>query len=189
MVTKLQTPVFRVSFPAVFEPKSFDGGAAKYSTAAIFDPARFTPAEKKLWQAMLDLADEVSMERFKKKMSALPANFKRALRDGAEKADLAGYGEGLMFCNLSSKMKPGLIDRDRTIITNPEDFYPGCYARATITCYSYDNKGKGVAFGLQNLQKIADGERLDSRTDAAEDFDSDVDDDRWSDAGDGDPLD
>lgn len=179
MVKKVQTPIFRVSFPAVFEAKSFDGGAPKFSVSAIWDPRRFTPAEQKLWQSMLDLADEVSLERFKKKMADLPGNFKKALRDGAEKADLAGYGEGLMFANLSSKMKPGLIDRDRTIITNPEDFYPGCYARATITAYSYDNKGKGVAFGLQNLQKIADGERLDSRTDAAEDFGDDVDDDRF----------
>lgn len=180
MVKKVQTPVFRVSFPAVFEAKAFDGGAPKYSVAAIWDPSRFTAAEKKLWQGIIDLCDEVSMERFKKKMDNLPGNFKKAIRDGAEKADLGGYGEGLLFANLSSKMKPGLIDRDRTIITNPEDFYPGCYARATVTAYSYDNKGKGVALGLQNLQKIADGERLDSRTDAAEDFgDEEIDDDRF----------
>jgi hypothetical protein len=175
MVQKLVTPIFRVSFPSVFEAKSFDGGAPKFSVSAIWDPSKFTPAEKKLWAAMLGLADEVSLERFKKKMSDLPSNFKRAIRDGAEKADLAGYGEGKLFANLSSKMRPGLIDRDQAPITNPEDFYPGCYARGTITCYSYDNKGKGVAFGLQNLMKVKDGERLDSRTDAAEDF-SEVDD-------------
>lgn len=187
MVTKVVTPVFRVSFPAVFEAKSFEGSAPKFSVSAIWDPSRFTAAEKKLWAAMIGLADEVSMERFKKKMGDLPGNFKKAIRDGAEKADLAGYGEGLLFANLSSKMKPGLIDKDRTPILSAEDFYPGCYARATITAYSYDNKGKGVAFGLQNLQKIAEGERLDSRTDAAEDFgDDEVDDDRW---GSHDPLD
>jgi hypothetical protein len=170
MVKKLVTPIFRVSFPAVFEAKSFDGGAPKFSVSAIWDPSKFTAAEKQLWQAMLDLADEVSLERFKKKMSQLPPNFKRALRDGAEKAELAGYGEGKQFANLSSKMRPGLIGIDRQPILDAEDFYPGCYARATITAYSYDNKGKGVAFGLQNLMKVKDGERLDSRTDANEDF-------------------
>lgn len=179
MVKKVVTPVFRVSFPAVFEAKSFDNGPPKFSVSAVWDPSRFTDAEKKLWQGMLDLCDEVSLERFKKKMGDLPGNFKKAIRDGAEKADLAGYGEGLMFANLSSKMKPGLIDRDRTPILDAEDFYPGCYARATITAYSYDNKGKGVAMGLQNLQKVKDGERLDSRTDASEDFDDAEIDDRW----------
>lgn len=187
MVTKVVTPVFRVSFPVLFEAKSFDGGAAKFSVSAVWDPSRFTAKEKQLWDEMVGLADAVSMDRFKKKMNDLPGNFKKAIRDGAEKADLAGYGEGLLFANLSSKMRPGIIDRDRTPITEADEVYPGCYARATITAYSYDNKGKGVAFGLQNIQKIADGERLDSRTDAAEDFgDDDVDDDRW---GSHDPLD
>jgi hypothetical protein len=128
--------------------------------------------------------DEVSLERHKKKMSDLPGNFKRAIRDGAEKEDLEGYGPGKVFANISSKMRPGLIDRDGTPITNADDFYPGCFARATVTAYAYDmNGGKGVALGLQNLQKVRDGERLDSRTDAAADFENDgLDDDR-------DPLD
>ena len=182
---KIVTPVFRVSFPSVFVASSYDGGPEKFSVAAIWEPGRFTPAEKALWQAMIDLTDEVSLAAFKKKMADLPGNFKKAIRDGAEKADLGGYGEGKLFANLSSKMRPGIIDIDRTPLMNADDFYPGCYARATVTAYSYDNKGKGVALGLQNLQKVKDGERLDSRTDAADDFGDDVD-DRWSEK---DPLD
>jgi hypothetical protein len=187
-MANLITPVFRVSFPKVFEPESYNGGAAKYSVAAIWDPEKFTTAEKKQWQAILDLCDEVSMERFKKKMSALPGNFKKAIRDGAEKAELAGYGEGKLFANLSSKIRPGLIDRNKAPILDASDFYPGCYARATVAAYSYDqNGGRGVALGLQNLQKIAEGDRLDSRTDATDDFsDYGDDDDRW---GAHDPLD
>jgi len=182
-IKRVTTPVFRVSFPAVFEAKAFDGGPPKFSVSAVWDPAKFTKRERELWDAMMGLCDEASMDRFKKKMNDLPSNFKKAIRDGAEKADLQGYGEGTFFANLSSKMQPGLIDKDRHPIISADDFYPGCYARATVTAYSYDNKGKGVAMGLQNLQKVADGERLDSRTDAADDFDE-VDDDRWGD----DPL-
>lgn len=176
MVKKVSTPIFRVSFPSVFEASSYEGGAPKFSVCAVFTPALFTPNDKLLWAAMQALGDEVSVEKFKKKLAQLPANFKKPFRDGEEKADLEGFGAGKVFCNLSSKMRPGIIDRDRTIITNPEDFYPGCYARATITAYAYDNVGKGVAFGLQNLQKIKDGDRLDSRTDAQDDFGDDVDD-------------
>lgn len=183
---KVVTPVFRVSFPSVFEPTSFEGGAPKYEVTALFDPDKFTAKDKERWKAILELADEVSMERFKKKMSALPGNFKRAVRDGGEKSDLGGFEEGKPFARLSSKMKPGLIDQDRAEIMDKEEFYPGCYARATITCYAYDNVGKGVAFGLQNLQKVADGERLDSRTDALEDFEDDID-DKWL-AEENDPL-
>jgi hypothetical protein len=176
MVKKVSTPIFRVSFPSVFEASSYEGGAPKFSVCAVFTPALFSPNDKLLWEAMKALADEVSVEKFKKKLAQLPANFKKPFRDGEEKADLEGFGAGKVFTNLSSKMRPGLIDRDRTIITNPEDFYPGCYARATITSYAYDNVGKGVAFGLQNLQKIKDGDRLDSRTNAQDDFGDDIDD-------------
>ena len=183
MVKKVVTPIFRVSFPAVFEAKSFEQGPPKFSVSAIWDPKLFTPAEKQLWAAMIGLADEVSLEKFKKKVDQLPGNFKKPVRDGAEKAGLAGYGEGKLFANLSSKMRPGLIGLDRQPILDAEEFYPGCYARATITAYAYDNKGKGVAFGLQNLMKVKDGERLDSRTDANEDFadTSDEDLDRFDD--------
>lgn len=172
---KITTPAFRVSFPSVFEASSYEGGAPKFSVCAVFTPALFNAKDKELWKAMEALADEVSVEKFKRKLAQLPANFKKPFRDGEEKMDLVGFGAGKIFCNFSSKMKPGIIDLGRNNITDPEEFYPGVWARATITCYAYDNVGKGVAFGLQNLQKLKDDERLDSRTDANDDFDSDVD--------------
>lgn len=119
---------------------------------------------------MEGLADEVSMDKFKKTIKQLPNNFKKPIRDGAEKADLQGFGEGKMFFTASSKMKPGLVGLDLCPILEEDEFYPGCYARITLTAYAYENVGKGVAFGLQNIQKVADGERLDSRTNADKDF-------------------
>lgn len=187
MVKKVSTPIFRVSFPSVFEASSYEGGAPKFSVCAVFTPALFTARDKELWAAMNALADEVSMERFKKKLAQLPGNFKKPFRDGAEKEDLEGFGAGKTFCNFSSKMRPGIIGINRELITNADEFYPGCYARATITAYAYDNVGKGVAFGLQNLQKLKDGDRLDSRTDANDDFADDVD-DAWIEGGEVDPL-
>ena len=179
MGKKLVTPIFRVSFPVLAEAKAMEGQAgskAKFSVCAVWDPSKFSPKEKELWQAMKVLADETSMEKFKKKLDQLPGNFKKPFRDGAEKEDLTGFGPGKVFSNLSSLMRPGVIDRDRTPITDYEEVYPGCYARATITSYAYDvSGGRGVAFGLQNLQKVKDGDRLDSRTDASEDFEDDLD--------------
>jgi hypothetical protein len=160
-----------VSFPSVFEPSSYQGGPEKYSVCAVFEPDKFSPAEKKRYADMLALADEAAKDFFGKPLNKLPANHKRPLRDGEEKGDLQGFGAGKMFCTISSKQRPGIVAADNvTPIVDSEDFYPGCYARATITAYAYDNVGKGVAFGLQNLKFVRDGERLDSRTDAADDF-------------------
>lgn len=171
---KVVTPIFRVSFPNVFTPSSYDGGPPKYGVSMLFTPAQFTDADKKAWEAMKALANEVSQEAFKKKLNDLPANFKRPFRKGEEKEGLDGYGPGVIFVNATSKMKPGLVDRNKQDILNQEDFYAGCYARATVVAFAYDNKGKGVAFGLNNLQKVKDGESFSGRVDASEDFEDDL---------------
>jgi hypothetical protein len=175
---KLVTPVFRASFPQLFVPKAMqEGQTPKYSVSAVFEPSKFNEADKKRWAAILELLDATSLEKFKKKVNDLPGNFKRAIRDGAEKADLEGYGEGKVFANLSSKLKPGVVDAEGNDM-EADDIYPGCYMRATVSAYAYDQGGgKGIALGLQNIRFVRDGERLDARTDAGEDF-KDVEDDR-----------
>lgn len=184
-IKKYVTPPFRLSFPSLFEADSYDGGPPKFGCAAVWTPSEFTANDKKRWKAIKVALDAESKKTFKKAWKDLPSNVKRGLRDGAEKEDLEGYGEGTWFANITSKMRPGVVDIDRNSISpeegNTDEIYPGCYCRATVTVYSYDNKGKGVALGLQNVQKIKDGDRLDSRTDAAEDFEDDVD-DEWLDA-------
>lgn len=178
-IKRYQTPVFRLSFPQLFEPKAFGEGEPKYGCSAVWTPGDFTDKEKKLWSAIRKAMDEECKSRFKGKgIKDMPANFKDGVRDGAEKADLEGYGDGTKFASLTTKMRPGVIDRAKDKIGpeegNDEEIYPGCYCRATVTVYSYDNKSKGVSLGLMNIQKVRDGERLDSRTDAAEDFDDDL---------------
>ena len=91
---------------------------------------------------------------------------------GAEKSELEGY-EGMVFASATSKMQPGIVDQTLNRIISEDDYYSGCYSRATVTAYGYDKAGnKGVAFGLQNLQKLGDGDRFSGRTAAEDDFDS-----------------
>lgn len=170
VLDKVTTPKFRVSWPAVLEPEAFEeGGKKKYSLIAIFDPKKFDAEDKKKWREMHRIFEESWKAKFKGKK---PANLKSPFRDGMEKEDWDGFGEGKIFCTLSTLQKPGLIDRHKDPITEQEDFYAGCYARATVTCYAFENKGnRGVGFGLHNVQKLADGPAFSQRTDAEEDFD------------------
>jgi hypothetical protein len=56
-------------------------------------------------------------------------------------------------------------------IIDPSEFYSGCFGRASITFYAYNAQGsKGIACGLNNLQKLEDGEALGGATSAAADF-------------------
>jgi hypothetical protein len=61
----------------------------------------------------------------------------------------------------TEKYKPGVVDANVKDIIEPREFYSGCYARASVRAYVYDNKGnRGVGFGLNNVQKLRDGEPL-----------------------------
>lgn len=93
---------------------------------------------------------------------------------------------GLWFLSARSQKKPGCVHRipDPKEPTKPlriEDkdtieklFYPGALVNATIRAYGYSNKSKGVTFSLDNVQWIADGERLDNKVDAVDDFAPDL---------------
>ena len=188
-VKRLMTPPFRVSFPHVFQAASYNGGEPRYSVQAVWEPATFNEAGKKLWKQLKTAMNEEAQNRFKKSISDFPANMHRGLRDGQEKAQMDGYGEGKVFSNITTKIRPGVVNAKREDLGpehgNADELYPGCYARATVGVYSYDNKQKGVAIGLLNLQKVKDGERLDSRKNAAEDFDDIEIDDEGGEEGDG----
>jgi hypothetical protein len=172
------TPIFRTSFPWVITPRANENedgtkGEPKYGVTAVFDVNKFTPADKKRWLELRALGDAVSLTAFKKKIDALPANFKKGIRDCEEKEGLAGFEiVGGKFINFTTKRKPGIVDKDKVtrIVDDPDAFYAGCFARAKVNCYSYNNKGKGVAFGLMSLMKVGDGPRIDGGSDAEKDF-------------------
>jgi len=172
-MSKLYTPKFRVSFPNVFEPRAaVDGGKAKYSLTMLFEPAEIMkdPEQAKLWTALLGAVKAAAREEWGDK---IPGNLKSPFRDGKEKAEYDGYGDGIIFASASSLKKPGLVDRNNARILSEEDFYAGCYARATVNTFAWKYMGKcGISFGLRNIQKVDDGDIFGGRTQPEEDFDA-----------------
>ncbi len=169
------TPPFRVSFPNVYRASSYQGGEPKYGLVMLFYPANFNERHKAAWKDVGRIANEAAIEAFKKPLKELPDNFRKPFRKGEEKAHLDGYGEGCVFFSASSKQAPGIIDRNKAQVLE-QDFYPGCWARASVSAFAYDNKGKGVSFGLHNLQKLGEGENFSGKLAAEEDFGDNVDD-------------
>lgn len=175
---KYLTPVFRLSFHSLFElPKQKDDSTFdnnKYYATAIWTPSLFTENDKKAWVAIRKGLNDLSLERFKIAFDKLPANYKKGLRDGEEKADIEGYGPGTIFATLSTRNRPGVVNANldpiNSALGNTDEVYSGCYARAFVSFYAYDNKSKGIGIGLQSLQKVADGSRFDRKTDAVDDF-------------------
>lgn len=64
-----------------------------------------------------------------------------------------------------------MVDAALNPIIETSELYSGIYGRASITFYAFNNNGnKGIACGLNNLQKIRDGEPLGSKSTAEADF-------------------
>ena len=79
----------------------------------------------------------------------------------AGKEQYDGYGEGVIFLTAKTERRPGIVDQNVNRIIDPEDFYAGCYAHADINPYAWSYMGKnGISFGLQNIQKVSDGEHI-----------------------------
>ena len=61
------------------------------------------------------------------------------------------------------------------------EVYSGVYGRASINLYAFNSNGnRGIACGLNNLQKISDGEPLGGKSRAEDDFSTEDDDDYLS---------
>ena len=87
--------------------------------------------------------------------------------DGNPQAPTAGH----WFFNAKNKQRPGVIDKDRTKILDPEDFRSGDYCYVQIGVYAYDHSGnKGVGFSLDNVMKSRRGDPLTGKDDAEDAF-------------------
>ena len=70
------------------------------------------------------------------------------------------------------------MDAQRNPILDKTEVYSGCYARLSVSLYPYNTNGnRGVAVGLNHIQKIADGEPLGGARGKAENEFDDWDDD------------
>lgn len=165
---RVTTPPFRLSFPNLKAPKSnFEGQKPAYSIQMLFEK---TADLKKMQEVAHEAAVAKWGADYKKKIKFKHPTFK----DGDEK-DLEDY-KGKWVVEARTQQKPGVVDKDREEILDLNEVYAGCYCRATLTCYAYDKAGnKGISFGLQNVQKIADGKAFSGKKNAKDDFDEEID--------------
>ena len=177
--TKVITGVnTRWSYVNAWEPKSINGGAPKYSVSLII-PKSDTKTIEKI-QAAIQAAYEEGQGKLKGNGKSVPALsvLKTPLRDGdSERPDDEAYADSY-FVNANSGTAPGIVDADRNPIIDRSEVYSGVYGRASINFYAFNSNGnKGIACGLNNLQKIRDGEPLGGKTRAEDDFATEDDDD------------
>ena len=176
--TKVITGVnTRWSYANVWQAKSINGGTPKYSVSLIIPKDDVATVNKV--KAAIQAAYEEGESKLKGNGRTVPAlsAIKTPLRDGdTERPDDEAY-KNCYFINANSATAPGIVDADRQPIIDHSEVYSGVYGRASINFYAFNSIGnKGIACGLNNLQKIRDGEPLGGKSRAEDDF-ADLNDD------------
>lgn len=167
-MSKVVTGKVRFSYANIWTPKSINGSEEKYSVSLII-PKSDAKTIEEIQVAM----EEAKQEGIAKFGGKIPANLKLPLRDGdIDRPDDEAY-QGCYFINANSKDKPQIVDKKVKPILDPNEVYSGCYGRASINFYAFNQNGnKGIACGLGNLQKLEDGEPLSGHSRAEDDFEA-----------------
>ena len=177
--SRIITPPLRCSYPKLFEPEVNDRGTQVWSTVLLFED---TEEGRKALAQVEALAEETAKTKFGDKLPALKKNpsFKWPIRRDVDK--YAGLTPKVIayISARSYKAPPGVVsiypgpDGKPSKITDPKLVYPGCYLRASLgafaTAATKDQPSNSVSIALRNVQKVKDGERIDSRVNAEDEF-------------------
>lgn len=170
--TKVVTGVVRFCYCHVFEPTAMnEGDIPKYNIAILI--SKDDEKTLKAIEKAIENAKQAGKSKIVDKNGNFPRTLKLPLRDGdEERPDDPAY-ENMYFINASTTRKPSIVDKDLNPIMSQDEFYSGCYGRASINFYAFNVNSKGIAAGLNNLQKLKDGEPLVGGSTAEEDFGGD----------------
>lgn len=184
MSNMIMTPEFRASYVKLLKPEKNNlNGKMEYSVVALFPKNADLSALKKV-------ALDACIKKWGSDKSKWPqpnpvtgqGGVRSPFRDQAERGKKSeetgnvvlppGYEAGAIFINFKCEQKPGVVDENVQDIIDSSKLYSGCWLRATVNAYAYANSGNaGVAFGLNNVQKVRDGEPMGGgRTRATDDF-------------------
>lgn len=156
----------RLSFPHLFEASAFaPGQAAKFGATLIIPKGSADHA------AISNAIKQALAEKWPK---GKPSGLQFCLRDGAEKADLDGFGPDVVFFNATNPKRPTVVDRDRTPLQEKDGRpYAGCYVSALVDIWAQDNQfGKRINATLTGVQFVSDGDAFGgARVASADEFD------------------
>lgn len=181
-----KTPIARLSYTYLFTPrlskKSKPGDKAKFSTTALFLPKdKMSDQDRAFYDALMKGCLELAIEKIgRDKVAAMVKDGKQFL---PFRKDIATQGfpeEFHDYIRPWSYQQPGIVSTFRDpqngkpmAINDPKLVYSGIWARLTVAPFYFEAEGnKGIGLGLRNLQKVKDGDRLDGRTNAEDEFEA-----------------
>lgn len=152
METTVKLNNVRLSFPALWQPRVGPDANSKpsYQASFILDKKANAADIEKVRAVIAGIVKE----SFKGKQPP-----KICLRDGSEKPDVDGYGDGVMFISARSDKRPEVVARNmEKLIESDNKVYAGCVVNATVRLWAQDNQyGKRINAQLRAIQFVKDG--------------------------------
>ena len=179
-MAKIMLKNVRISFPDLFEAQSIKGGAPRYSATFLFEEGH--PCHAAIKAAIAEVVKAKWLDKANKAAQEIKANGGWPIKDGSIK-EYAGY-EGNLYIRASNKMRPQVIDRDKSPLTAVDGkIYSGCRVNAQVDVYAMDSKdfGKQANVSLLAVQFHKGDERFSGGGSATL---SDFDDESGEDDGD-----
>lgn len=169
----------RLAFPAIWEPKPFNGkGEPRCDAQFLIDPK----LQPELVMKIVDVMQKLAVEKWKEKavttLQSLKAKGDLCLHDGNTKAEYDGFA-GNLFISASNKIAPHVVhkskvdgavvylDQQGNGFVNGKKLdgfrakapYSGCYVNANIDIWIQDNQyGKRINAKLLAIQFEDDGD-------------------------------
>ena len=178
------TPTFRLGFHALFAPKEKEKEDTKtkekktvqeYYITMIFDKdADLTELKNLVRKVKKDKWGEKEVPNWR---TTFTKGEDRLSQNGEQREEYLGK---IVLTAKNQFRQPGIVDKNRKPFLDESKLYPGCYCVASLSAFGYTYMGtSGVSFGLENIMKVADGERLaggESADEAFKDVKSDYED-------------
>lgn len=171
----------RVAFPNLFEAKQNDQGQDKYGVTVLIPKGKDGEALKAKLLALATEAvtkqwpDEKTRPRFKSPIH--DADSGADCDDGIPKGEKFEGFKGHYYFNCGSNYMPGVLDKYKKPLVKGKDdaaIYGGVWLYLQLNAYTYDNKKKGVSFGLANAMVARDDEKFGGGAPKPEDAFADI---------------
>jgi hypothetical protein len=162
-----RTPECRIMYAqGLFEARSVQGSAPKFSCTLVFPNAAKPELEKHVRQVLTERWGEKGLVRARDgliKSPFLKGDGKEA-RDKESGEIKQGFGPDVFFIRpiANPDRPPVLRFRDPNIPASKDEIYSGCHGFAVLNCFTWQHpqSGDGISFGIRYFQRTGGGDPL-----------------------------
>ena len=161
MTKHLTVGEVRFSYMNVFKPRAAkEGQQEKYSVTCLLPKSNVEMYNR----LMSELRAEALGEAEGKLKGVSIDHVRHPVHDGdGVKQDGTPYpeeckGHWVFTASANPEYPPRVVDQNVMPIMDQSKIYSGAYGYVAIGIYAYSNQTKGIAFGLNGIQKSKDGE-------------------------------